>query len=85
MKLSETVQIMVSEDYKERFKAEYLQLKIRMEGLSNMLEKYRKGTLNFKPSCSFELLQSQLFSMKKYSKYLEERAVIEGIELGDCD
>ncbi|WP_267239941.1 crAss001_48 related protein [Clostridium perfringens] len=82
MKLSETVQMMESSDYKERFKAEYLQLKIRIEGLSNMLEKYKNGTLNFKPSCSYELLNYQLFVMKKYSKCLEERAVIEGIELG---
>lgn len=38
MKLNETAQMMVSEDYKERFRAEYLQLKIRMCGLSNMLK-----------------------------------------------
>ena len=29
MKLNETVKMMNSEDYKERFKAEYLQLKIK--------------------------------------------------------
>lgn len=81
MKLNETVEMMNSSDYKERFRAEYLQLKIRMDGLSAMLEKYRNGTLNFKPSCSFELLQSQLFFMRKYSKCLEERAKIENIEL----
>jgi len=31
MKLNETVEMMNSVNYKERFKAEYLQLKIRME------------------------------------------------------
>lgn len=82
MKLNETVQMMESSDYKERFRAEYLQLKIRISGLSNMLEKYKNGTLNFKPSCSYELLCNQLFVMKTYSKCLEARAVIEGIELG---
>lgn len=85
MKLSETVQMMDSLDYKERFQAEYLQLKIRIEGLSNMLEKYKNGTLNFKPSCSYGLLQSQLVFMKEYSKCLEKRAAIEEIELGECD
>ena len=30
MELKDTIEMMVSVDYKERFKAEYLQLKIRM-------------------------------------------------------
>ena len=33
MELKDTIELMTSEDYKERFKAEYLQLKIRIEGL----------------------------------------------------
>ena len=37
MKLSETVEMMNSADYKERFRAEYFQLKIRVNGLKNML------------------------------------------------
>lgn len=40
MNLKETVPMMESADYKERFKAEYLQLKIRVNGLRNMLKKY---------------------------------------------
>lgn len=43
MKLSETVEMMNSADYKERFKAEYLQLKIRANGLKNMLDKWDNG------------------------------------------
>lgn len=82
MKLSETLKMMESSEHKERFKAEYLQLKIRIEGLSNMLKKYKNGTLNFKPSCSYDLLNRQLIFMEKYRECLEERAVIEGIELG---
>lgn len=81
MKLNETIQMMCSTDYKERFKAEYLQLKIRITGLSNMLKKYKEGTLTFKPSCSYDLLNSQLKSMEMYASYLEERAEIEKIEL----
>ena len=80
-KLSETVEMMNSADYKERFKAEYLQLKIRMKGLSNMLNKYKEGTLKFKPSCSYDLLNGQLKAMDMYASYLEERAEIEGIIL----
>ena len=81
MLLNETVAMMNSSDYKERFKAEYVQLKIRMKGLSNMLDKYKNGTLDFKPSCSYELLDRQLKSMTVYAKILEERAVIENIDL----
>ena len=36
MKLSETVTMMNSTDYKERFRAEYFQLKNRIEGLDKM-------------------------------------------------
>ena len=81
MELKDTIEMMVSVDYKERFKAEYLQLKRRMTGLSNMLKKYKAGTLTFKPSCSYDLLNGQLKSMEMYAKYLEERAEIENIEL----
>ena len=81
MELKDTIEMMGSEDYKERFKAEYLQLKIRMTGLSNMLKKYKAGTLTFKPSCSYDLLSGQLKSMGLYATYLEERADIEGINL----
>lgn len=81
MELKDTIEMMVSVDYKERFKAEYLQLKIRMTGLSNMLKKYKAGTLPFTPSCSYDLLNGQLKAMELYATYLEERAEIEGIDL----
>lgn len=81
MQLNETIELMVSADYKERFKAEYLQLKIRMQGLSAMLEKYKAGILNFTPSCSYDLLHGQFKAMDMYASYLEERAVIEDIDL----
>ena len=80
-KLNETAKMMVSADYKERFKAEYLQLKIRINGLSNMLKKYKEGRLTFKPNCSYELLHTQLVYMECYLNTLEERVKIEGIEL----
>ena len=81
MKLKDTVEMMNSADYKERFKAEYLQLEIRANGLRSMLKKYKDGTLTFKPSCSYDLLNGQLKSMEMYAQYLEERAEIEGIDL----
>lgn len=81
MELNETTGMMNSSDYKERFKAEYLQLKIRIDGLANVVFKYKIGVLEFEPTCSYDLLNGQLKAMDMYRGYLEERAVIEGIEL----
>lgn len=81
MELNETANMMQSENYKERFKAEYYQVKIRCEKLEAMLVKYKAGTLDFKPSCSYELLSEQLRAMNEYRHILKARAVIEGIEL----
>lgn len=81
--LKDTIELMQSEDFKERFKAEYLQLKIRIEGLSDTLKKYKKGTLTFSPKCSYEILYEQLVHMNNYLNILKERAKIEGIELGE--
>ena len=81
MELERLIELMKSEDYKDRFRAEYYQLEDRIDKLANMLEKYKAGTLNFAPSCSYELLSYQLQTMNAYKRVLEERAEIEGIEL----
>lgn len=81
MRLNETVEMMNSEDYKKRFRAEYMQLAIRMEGLYVMLLKYKNDELTFKPKCSYDLLNAQYKAMDLYASYLEERAEIEGIDL----
>lgn len=81
MNLNETIGMMNSPDFKERTRAEYYQLKIRTEKLEAMLEKYRNGTLDFTPNCSYDLLHTQLVYMKSYLRVLEERAKIENIEL----
>lgn len=79
--LNDTVILMNSSDYKERFKAEYLQTKIRYDKLHKMCIKYEAGTLNFEPSCSLELLKEQKSYMGNYLRILEIRAEIEQIEL----
>ena len=81
MELERIIELMKSEDYKDRFKAEYYQLEDRATKLGNMLEKYKAGTLNFTPSCSYDLLNGQLKSMLLYLEFLVERADIEGIIL----
>lgn len=81
MTLVETIPMMDNEDYKERFKAEYYQTKVRYEKLHKMGCKYEAGTLDFTPKCSLELLMEQKKHMGMYLDCLEIRAEIEGIEL----
>ena len=79
--LKQTVELMNSSDYKERFKAEYYQLKIRYDKLHNMFEKWDKNKLDFTPTCSRFTYARQLNAMAFYLKVLEERAVVEKVEL----
>lgn len=81
MELKDTVELMNSEDYKDRFKAEYLQTKIRCEKLHTMLVKLDAGVLDFTPSCPAINLKQQERAMNDYLKTLEVRAAIEGIDL----
>ena len=81
IELKDTINLMTSDDYKERFKAEYYQTKIRYEKLHKTIVKYEAGTLEFEPTCPIELLQQQAQSMGGYLYALEIRAQIEGIEL----
>ncbi len=73
MNLKDTIEMMQSEDYKERFKAEYYQLEIRTEKLKAMLDKWDAGELSFKPTCPREhrllsvLLGSLLIFFANYS------------------
>ena len=81
MKLKDTVQMMTSSDYKERFRAEYYQIVIRYKKLKAMLEKWDKGEINFTPICPRSTYNMQLTAMTDYIAVLEVRAVMEGIEL----
>ena len=83
MKLAETVEMMNSADYKERFKAEYAQLAIRYYGLRNMLEKWDNGTLEFEPTCPRSTYNLQIKAMTDYIAVLEARAVMENVYLED--
>lgn len=80
-KLCDTVELMDSADYRERFKAEYLQVVIRYRGLRNMLDKWDKGELEFKPTCPRSTYKMQIKAMEDYIAILEARAVMEGITL----
>ena len=79
--LYDTALLMKSNDFKDRFRAEYYQLKIRYKKLDVMLYKMENGDLDFRPKCSYELLRTQYITMKAYLLLLQDRAKIEGIEL----
>lgn len=83
MELKDTITLMTSVDYKERFKAEYSQVKIRYEKLLAMIEKWEKGELTFTPTCPKETYNFQLKSMKEYLDILVIRAKLENIDLGE--
>ena len=85
MRLSDTIDLMNSPDYRDRMKAEYLQVRIRRDALHEMCVKYEAGTLKFEPTCSLELLKKQETVMSQYLYLLEIRASLEGIclEKGD--
>jgi len=83
IEISETYGMMISDNYKERFKAEYWQTKIRYDKLHRMTIKYEAGTLDFTPTCSLDLLKRQKANMGNYLNCLEVRAEIEGIDLFD--
>lgn len=86
-----TVAGMLSPDYKERFKAEYQQTKMRYEKLKTFCNRIEaamrtcpgdtKRVQMPEHDCPLDLLCDQQRAMGEYLHCLEIRAVIEGIEL----
>lgn len=87
-----TIEMMRSPNYKERFKAEYLQTLIRYEKLkafNTRIEAAHKtrfakpGSMVEEPKhdCPLDVLREQQSIMGQYLHMLELRAVIEGINL----
>lgn len=81
MELKDTVELMTSDDYKERFIAEYCQTKIRYGKLKYMLERWDNGILDFIPTCPRSTYDIQIRAMADYIAVLEARAVMEGVDL----
>ena len=81
MNLHDTVEMMNSSDYRERFKAEYYQLLFRLDALTGMLIKWENNMLDFEPKCSKETLENQVIFMQGYMSILRLRAEIERIDL----
>lgn len=66
-------------DWQQRFVIEYRELLTKTVKLGNMLENW--DNLNFTPKCSKSLLSAQYNTMRAYLSILEERAVIERVNL----
>ena len=83
MELKDTVYSMLSDDYQERFVAEYNQACIRAKKLKILLDKDDRGELGFKLRCTRSLLESQYLAMLSYIRTLEQRAKVEKINLSE--
>ena len=81
--LKKTVELMTSNDYVDRFVAEYLQTKIRYEKLKELNIKIDTDSLQFEPICPSDLLEEQQEYMGEYLYILELRAEYENIPLSD--
>lgn len=85
--LDQTVDLMRSESYKERFIAEYAQIAIRTLRLERVLKSIEDNTCPkcFEPTCDIEILKSQYKTMNAYRATLIFRAAIEDIELPEVE
>lgn len=90
MELKDTIEMMNSVDYKERFRAEYYQAKIRYEKLKSFNTKIEAAQMTMFSAnkvempihdCPDHLLRDQQMAMGEYLHILEVRAKIEDIDL----
>lgn len=79
MELKDTVDMMLSENYQDRFIAELRQLEIRMAKLGRIIAEYDADMLDFTPDCPISLLKKQLKAMETYRSALVLRAYEERI------
>ena len=82
MKLVETVNLMCSSDFKDRFTAEYAQLVIRLQKLDDFIN--NKSDTHFEvDDITRDLMLKQRDAMESYKLCLEKRADIAGIDLSN--
>ena len=80
MTLEETIPLMTSNDYRERLKAEYLQLKIRIKAVEERLEQLSAIC----PTREYDkLLIQRMFMMLYKCNLINIAKEFEGINLGE--
>ncbi len=83
MDIDRIIELLKSEDYKERAKGEYWFVKDKYEKLHRMIIKREAGKLDFTPNCPFGQWEAQASAMGQYLYQLEIKAEIEGVDLYD--
>lgn len=79
--IGEITELLLSDDYKDRFKGEYWLVATKYEKLKKLINDYTNDRLDFEPTCPSNKLLEQAACMRGYWECLRERAEIEGIEL----
>lgn len=80
MQLSETANLMLSDDWKDRFIAEYVQLQIRLSKLDDVLNN-RSDTYSVTDDVLKSVMYKQRDAMESYRLCLERRANMANIDL----
>lgn len=81
MELKDTINLMVSEKWEDRFVAEYLQTKIRYEKLHKLIVKREADKQEFDTPIPLKSWWRQAELMGMYLHELEYQAALHGIEL----
>ena len=77
MELKDTVNLMLSDDFKDRLKAEYIQTKIRLDKLTKYIKKLGKF-----PESEYEVsIFSQWWVLNQYKEILYKRLKLLGIDI----
>ena len=80
-KMSDTCNMMLSKDWKERFVAEHIQLLIRLKRLNDVVGDYYAGKLTNMPEAEIMCLLWQHHAMLSYHDAMVYRAKQANIEL----
>ena len=83
MKLADTVEFMLSDNYKERLAAEYWQLQYRYIKLKKAVELHKAGSDTSKLTCVIPMYETQLKCMEEYIEILENRALVDDVTFED--
>lgn len=88
MSLKDTVDLMLSTDYKERLKAEAIQLNIRIEKLDKYIAELENQHKRAEAECKekarlVEHFKEQRSAMESYAELLDQQLFAERIEISD--
>lgn len=80
MELKDTVKLMLSDDWRDRLKAEHLQLTIRLHNLAVFINAANRGEKKYKSERDKFAMKKQYRAMVEYIIALEHRMKYAGIE-----